>query len=156
MKRKKLIKIGKDCFVAIFRSQAPVDKIIISLGTNDLQLKYNKTHNDIISDLVWYKKIIEKIFQDSDDKKKYFIDEKMPEFIYILPVNFDYKVNASIIFNENSEKERLSIIKKFNEYIEDVIIVTFNDICLFEDGIHLNYDGNIQLAKKIMEVLQYE
>jgi len=153
MKRTKHIKTGRDCFVSIFRSQAPVDKIIISLGTNDLQLKYNKSHKDIISDLIWYKHTVENIYIDEDDRKKYFVDKKMPEFIYILPFNFDYKVNASVIFDEGREKERVAIVKEFKKYAGNVKVIALNDIPLFDDGIHLNYEGNNQLAKIIMEEL---
>ena len=39
--KEKVYKNGKDSFIATFRTQAPVDVLIISLGTNDLQLKYN-------------------------------------------------------------------------------------------------------------------
>ena len=51
----KKYKNGQDTFISTFRTNAPVDIIIISLGTNDLQLKYNKTSEKIISDLLWYK-----------------------------------------------------------------------------------------------------
>ena len=47
----KKYKNGKDTFISIFKTNAPVDTVIISLGTNDLQLKYNKASEKIISDL---------------------------------------------------------------------------------------------------------
>ena len=47
--KEKVYKNGKDYFIATFRTQAPVDVLIISLGTNDLQLKYNKDYMKIIS-----------------------------------------------------------------------------------------------------------
>ena len=39
----KTYKNGKSTFVSTFRTNAPVDKVIIALGTNDLQLKYQKS-----------------------------------------------------------------------------------------------------------------
>lgn len=39
----KKYKNGKDTFLSTFRTCAPVDILIIALGTNDLQIKYNKS-----------------------------------------------------------------------------------------------------------------
>ncbi len=108
----KKYKNGQDTFISIFRTNAPVDTVIISLGTNDLQLKYNKSSDDIIKDLLWYKDKIEESFNDEEDKIKYF-NSKMPNIVYILPVNFDYQVNASAIFDIECEKKRQEIIKYF-------------------------------------------
>ena len=71
--QEKKYKNGKDSFISIFRSQAPVDTIIISLGTNDLQLKYKKDYKKILKDLSWYKDIICEMFNDLEDRKKYFV-----------------------------------------------------------------------------------
>lgn len=151
--KEKTFKNGKDTFISTFRTNAPVDMIIISLGTNDLQFKYNKDSNKIINDLLWYKEVIENMYEDLDDKKKY-LDNKMPEILYILPFNFDYKVNASMIFDDKKEEERLKIIKYFND--NNIKNIYFNDIELFEDGIHLSYEGNKRLAEKVYEVIKNE
>lgn len=151
--KEKLFKNGKDTFISTFRTNSPLDIVIISLGTNDLQIKYNKDANMIIEDLLWYKKQIEKMYEDIDDRIKY-LDNKMPKIIYILPFNFDYQKNASIIFNEEKNNERIKIINYFNDNkIENIY---FNDIDLFEDGIHLNYEGHERLAKKVFEVIKDE
>ena len=106
----KTYKNGKDTFISTFRTNAPVDKIIIALGTNDLQIKYQKTKDKIIEDLLWYKKQIEESYADLEDQKKYFNDKKLPEIIYILPINFDYQDKASVIFDKESEEKRQQII----------------------------------------------
>lgn len=152
--KEKVYKNGKDTFISTFRTNAPVDTIFISLGTNDLQIKYNKTSKEIISDLLWYKVKIENMYMDIDDRKKYFVDGKMPNIIYILPSNFDYKKNASVIFNEKKEQERQLIIKYFNE--NKIPNIYFNDIDLFEDGIHFSFEGNKRVANKVIEVLKNE
>lgn len=151
--KEKTYKNGKSSFVSIFRSQAPVDTVIISLGTNDLQMKYNKRYEDIISDLVWYREIVQEMFEDLDDRKKYFVNETMPNFIYILPVNFDYIKDASIIFDVNSENKRNLIIQEFSKKINNVEIICFNDLTLFEDGIHLDFNGHEILSLKVKEKL---
>ena len=152
--KEKVYKNGKDTFISTFRTNAPVDMLIIALGTNDLQFKYNKTGEDVINDLIWYKNILEEMIKDEDDKKKYFVNGKMPEMLYILPINFDYKVNASVIFDEQKEIERQKIISYFNnKKIKNII---FNDIDLFDDGIHLNYDGLKKMADRVFGEIKYE
>ncbi len=151
----KTYKNGKSNFISTFRTTAPIDMIIIALGTNDLQTKYDKTAKDIINDLVWYKETIEKSYNDPEDRKKYFINNKLPTIIYILPINFDYKKNANTIFNENSEKKRQEIIKFFEE--NNFNFVVSSDMPLFDDGIHLNFEGHKKQADIIERVVnEYE
>ena len=109
--KEKVYKNGKDTFISTFRTNAPVDKLIIALGTNDLQFKYNKTGEDIINDLLWYKEVLEQMVEDEDDKKKYFVNNELPEIIYILPSNFDYKENGfGPIFDD--DKKLINEVKK--------------------------------------------
>lgn len=147
----KRYKNGKETFISTFRTNAPVDIIIISLGTNDLQLKYNKTSKKIINDLLWYKETIEESFKDIEDRKKYF-NNKMPKLIYILPINFDYKVNAKEIFNNECEIKRQEIIKYFKD--QKIKAITSNNMNLFEDGIHLNNNGHETMASLVDKELQ--
>ena len=150
----KKYKNGKDTFISTFRTNAPIDKLIISLGTNDLQMKYNKTSSDIINDLLWYTSVLKEMIEDIDDKKKYFVNGKLPEILYILPVNFDYLVNANMIFNKEKEVQRQEIIKYFND--NNINNIYFNDIALFSDGIHLNYEGHQTLANKVFGKIKDE
>lgn len=140
----KLYKNGQDTFLATFRTNAPVNQVIIMLGTNDLQIKYKKSSSKIIEDLLWYKKTIENEFADLENRKKYFVNEQLPKIIYILPINFDYEKNAKEIFNQDSETKRQEIINYFKKENIDCIIP--NDISIFEDGIHLDYKGHEKLA----------
>lgn len=137
-------KNGKSTFKTIFRTHSPLDIIIISLGENDLQIKYNKDANQIINDLLWYKEFIENM--DEDDKERY-CNNKIPKIIYILPFNF----NDDIIFDKTKEEERKKIIEYFNK--NNIDNIYFNDIELFEDGIHLSYEGHKKLSEKLFEVL---
>ena len=148
----KTYKNGKETFISTFRTNAPVDKIIIALGTNDLQIKYQKTKDKIIEDLLWYKKQIEESYADLEDQKKYFNDKKLPEIIYILPINFDYQDKASVIFDKESEEKRQQIIKEFQKDKKLKTIVA-NDLELFDDGIHLNYQGHEQMASLVERFL---
>ncbi len=147
----KKYKNGKDTFISTFRTNAPIDYLIIALGTNDLQLKYERNSKEIIDDLLWYKDILNEMIEDIDDKNKYFVDGKLPHILYILPSNFDYKENASIIFDEKKEKDRQEIISYFkNNNIDNIY---FDNIDLFEDGIHLNYEGHKKQAEAVRGVI---
>lgn len=150
---KKRYKNGKDTFISTFRTNAPVDTIIISLGTNDLQKKYNKSSECIIKDLLWYKEELEKSFNDLEDRKKYF-NNKKTRIIYILPMNFDYEENAKEIFDKESEAKRQEIIKYFKEEKLDIIVA--NNMELFDDGIHLNYNGHKKMAELVKMELDNE
>ena len=77
----------------------------------------------------------------------------MPEYIFILPINFDYNGGAEGIFDANSENIRQEIITYFKENINDKFIYE-NDMDLFEDGIHLNFDGYSKMADIVSGVLE--
>lgn len=94
------------------------------------------------------------MFNNLDDRKKYFVKDTLPNFIYILPVNFDYKENANVIFDETSENNRQLLISNFAKHIFNAYAITINDISLFNDGIHLDYDGHKTLAFKVKEMLK--
>lgn len=147
----KQYKNGKDNFISTFRTFSPLDIVIIALGTNDLQIKYNRKVESIIEDLKWYKKEIEKSFSDLEDKIKYFKNKKMPKIIYIAPIGFDYIDNAKDIFNKESYKKQRELIKKLHE-INDIIINPGN-LPLFSDGIHLNFEGHKQMADIVRKVI---
>lgn len=148
----KTYKNGKDSFPSTFRTNAPVDIIIIALGTNDLQLKYSKNAKEISDYLFWYRKVVEEQFNDEDDKIKYFINKQMPKFVYILPPCFDYKIGAKNIFDEGSEEERKNITKIFSEKYKNEYL-TLDELPLAEDGIHLNYEGHKIMAEKVEEFI---
>lgn len=151
----KKYKNGKDTFMSIFRTHAPLDIIIIALGTNDLQIKYNVTAEEIIDNLKWYKQIVLELYSDLEDRKKYFHQNKFPRFIYILPPNIDFEGGAKDIFDQTSDFKRKNIIQYFQKYIEDVQIIV-EDISLLKDGIHFDNNGHIKMANLVFEVLHHE
>ena len=137
----KTFKNGMNSFISSFRSCSPVDIIIIALGTNDLQVKYNRSSDDIINDLLWYKDTVVDQFNDPDNICKYFNNE-LPRIIYILPPMFDISKSDGI-FNDNSEKNRLKL-KNMKDKYDDVIVL--DNLPLFDDGIHLSIEGHKMLA----------
>lgn len=75
----------------------------------------------------------------------------MPKIIYILPINFDYQKNAKEIFNNECEKKRQEIIEYFKN--KDINVIIANGMDLFEDGIHLSYQGHEKMAKLVEKEL---
>ena len=151
----KKYKNGMDSFISTFRTCAPVDIVIIALGTNDLQLKYQKSSEEITNTLLWYKNILSEQFEDLDDRKKYFKNDNMPRIIYIMPPNFDYLNGAKGIFDETCEQKRLEIIDNLSNKIGNNILVP-NNMDLFEDGIHLNYSGHEKMASLVERMIKDE
>lgn len=149
--QEKTFKNGPSTYLSTFRTNAPVDIVIIALGSNDLQIKYNRTSKEIIDDLLWYKKVIMESFEDLEDRKKYFINESMPQFIYIMPINFDYEGGASVVFDKESEQKRQEIIEYFKN--SNIKCIISNDMELFEDGLHLNYEGHKKQADLVEGVI---
>jgi lysophospholipase L1-like esterase len=139
----KKYKNGMDTFMSTFKTCAPVDIVIISLGTNDFQLKYNKSKDKIIEDLKWYTEQIKLEFED--DSIKYF-NKKMPKIYYIMPINFDYD---EYLFDENSEKKRNEVIKYFKNNKNYNVIIP--EKTTLSDGIHLDYNGHNYIANLVYE-----
>lgn len=141
-------KNGKDSFLSIYKSQAPIDILIIALGSNDLQIKYNKDYKDIIKDLLWYK---EALIEDNSNllyKNKYYNKGELPKIIYIMPVNFKHGLTQPL-FNKNSEEKREKIIKYFNSHNYDII--SLNCVPLFKDGLHMNYEGHEMMSEEVFK-----
>lgn len=147
----KKYKNGKDTFLSTFKTNAPVDYVIIALGTNDLQVKYDRDTSLIERDLIWYNDIIKEEYMDDDNKKKYFINGKMPKIIYLLPTHF-IENEENKIFNHNSEMKRKQLIDLFKNN-KNITSYVYNYLPLFEDGIHLNYDGHKCLAEEVKKVI---
>lgn len=146
----KKYKNGKDSFLATFRTKAPVDYIFIMLGTNDLQSKYDRDSSFIISDLLWYKDVILEQYSDLDDRKKYFVNGNLPKFVYILPANF----SDNYVFNDKSHSVRNDIINYFIKNFSSDDFIVLNDMPLFPDGIHLNYEGHKKVSDMVLEVIK--
>ncbi len=140
-------KNGKETFLSTFLSSAPVDLVLIALGTNDLQEKYNRSSEDIYNDLIWYEEVIKEMLADIDNHDRYFYKDEMPKFIYILPTNFDYIDNN---FNEQGEIKRKEIIKYFNN--SDKTFIEVNNISLV-DGLHYSKEGHMMMAKLVEDML---
>lgn len=146
----KSYKNGKDTFLSIFLSSSPVDIVIIALGSNDLQNKYNRSSGEIINDLLWYEETINNLVEDVDNHNRYFYSNFVPKFIYILPTNFEF---SDEILGRKSEIKRKDIIKYFKN--SSKLFIEANDISLI-DGLHYSEIGHIQMAELVKDILSKE
>lgn len=142
-------KNGMNTFLSIFRTAAPVDMIIIALGTNDLQIDYHKSSEKIINDLLWYKNILEEQFNVEKYKNKYF-NNIFPEILFILPPNF----KADDILNSESENKRQDIINYFSNNKESYIVL--NDLELCNDELHFSIEDHKKMADTVYNYIVKE
>lgn len=131
---------GQIHFEPIFRSASPVDLVVLMLGANDLNKpRYQRTASQITNDILWYEKKASEMID---------LNEPKPEFIYVLPCNFDQEVISrqrdDVILDEDARKVVNSQLKrKVANYVE------FNDIDLSDDGAHFSQFGHRQIADAV-------
>ena len=85
-----------------------------------------------------------------DDRKKYFVDKKMPKFIYILPANF----SDDYVFNDKSHTTRKEIIEYFKKNYNNDEFIILDNMTLFPDGIHLDYKGHENVSNIVLETIK--
>lgn len=124
---------GRLVFQKDYKKAGRVDIVIIALGTNDLQQRFNRSIDDILNDLLWYKNAV------GDTK-----------IIYILPPNFSTAEDSGPEFTLKSQKLRSQIIKN-QEKLDDCIVV---DNLKLSDGIHFSAEGHKQMAGIVSEKLK--
>lgn len=146
-KKTKPFKNGKKTFELVFKTNSPLDVIIVALGTNDLLSKHHKSARAIIRDLEWYSKIIEKYYNNYLYKNKYFHKEK-PKILYIMPTIF-FDINSRK--SNKMEVKRKKVITYFEKSNYEIIIS--KDISLLKDNIHFDYRGHEQMAKLVYDKL---
>ena len=145
-------KNGKSSFDTIFRTSSPVDYIIIALGTNDLSIEYNRTAEEIYNDLMWYKQRVKEIYNDPVDKKRYF--NKLPEFIYVIPGDFDYINDAKYFFDIKKEQERIKLIQLFKDNCSDKYVELNNIDLIKGDGMHYSIKGQQKVFDEVKKVFK--
>lgn len=127
---------GKSAFAKIYKDAGRIDIVIIALGTNDLQVRFNRSVDDIINDLLWYKSVL-----------------RESELVYILPPNFSVADDSGPEFTIESQKLRSQVIAN-KEKLTNCIIV---DNIELSDGIHFSATGHKLMSdivsKKLKEVV---
>ena len=123
-------KNGKATFAKSLSDAGPLDLIIVALGTNDLQQRFERTASDIIDDLLSYK------------------TTSLVPIVYILPPNF--QVDASPEFTETSEKLRQELLRHQNELGGSIELPKLP----LSDGIHFSPQGQRQVPNIVRKMLR--
>jgi lysophospholipase L1-like esterase len=134
---------GQDPFDIIYRSAAPLDVLVLSLGTNDLKTKYGRSAEQIAGDLQWYQRRIE------GDLAQY--GGPGTKIVYVAPATFS---NAPGYFDA-SQKTRDKLVVMMQQF--DAPVVTADELPISADGVHYTPEAHHLLADKlttkIMEIL---
>jgi hypothetical protein len=120
---------GRVSFEVMYRSAAPVDLVVIALGTNDLKSKYGRTAKDIADDLLWYGDAIQQYGDVAEDKST--------KMLYVCPEN-----------HPDSEPgiwaELVKIMKQFDEPVLDL-----GKLETGPDGLHYSENAHAEVANKV-------
>jgi lysophospholipase L1-like esterase len=135
---------------SILESHDPIDILIIMLGTNDLQLKYNLNISDIANHL---KQTITFIQHPSIDI------QKKPKILIISPVqiiknkdgNYHSQLAHAAILMPQLEELLFTVAKENNcNFIKTSTFVKASEV----DGIHLDENGHFILAQVVYDYLK--
>lgn len=136
----KPVRNGQRVFEVMLRTALPIDAIIIALGTNDLKNAYNRSANDIVDDLLWYK---EKTASMEDPMLAV-----LPQFIYVAPPNF----SDNKAYFDADESKRQELVKKLQEGTDHVIVM--HDLEMSEDGVHFSEAAHQVVAQRVYEKMK--
>ena len=125
-------KNGKSSFLRLYNQNNQPEIVLIALGTNDLQNKYNRTIQDIINDLIWYKSAAPN-----------------STVIYIIPPNFDTGTASGKEFTDKSATKLQQLITRKNELGKTIEIGNLD----LSDGLHLSNLGHKLMAKIVKQYL---
>lgn len=124
---------GKTSFEKALKKVGDVDVVIIALGTNDLQVRFSQSADDIINNLLWYGKNV-----------------NAADLIYILPPNFSDADDSGPEFTAQSQALRNQILKNRGKFANNIIV----DDLELSDGIHFSRNGHKMMSKIVCDKLK--
>lgn len=130
---------GRDVFRTLVISHSPLDIIIIWLGTNDFQIRYGRTAEQIAQDIMWYR----------DEVRNLIDGATMPKIMIIAPIRF-HSTPDYFEANDNLYETVTSNLKQQPE------VVLIDDVELTDDGVHFTYAGHEKVAHDIAHLLRRE
>jgi lysophospholipase L1-like esterase len=147
---------GKSVLPTILESHKPLDMVILSLGTNDLKMRFSLTPLDIAMGIGELIKIIQRYPCGKNGK--------LPEILVVSPIyvsdNIEDTPFGELFGKPSVEKSRLL----FSRYQR--ICSSYGCYCMdaaqfaqasFEDAIHMDAENHLKLAlaieKKIKEII---
>lgn len=125
---------GRDPFLATLKNCLPLDIVVIALGTNDLKKRYQRTAQQIVDDLLWYRDTATSVCEERG--------YPVPNFVFQLPPNF----NSPKDYFDADDSVRLAVNEQMSRRAEVVMI---NDLELSEDGVHISINDHKRIADEL-------
>lgn len=133
---------GKAHFTAVYGSHAPVDVLIVALGTNDCQPKYRQTAKDIVENLRWYSEQV-KVYAQKNDH------QSVPRVVYVTPPRLD---PSGEYFSSDAPMHQQLQQQLYDALIaSDLEVIAVPEVALSADGVHFSPEGHEQMAEKVYE-----
>lgn len=140
---------GLQAFQSICGSHAPINVVVLMLGTNDCNAWQTKSYDDYYRDIQWYQKSLETWCA--------FLGCQLPHVLLVSPPHIDPVAgewDPSSKFRWAAEKshELTAWYARIAEHMQrgylDMSSVVYPSLI---DGIHLDEVGNTQVAKALFE-----
>lgn len=134
---------GRDGFEISLRAASPFDYLVIALGANDLKERYQRTADDIVNDLMWYRQRTEGYNQSDADMEK--------RFKQVFYVGIAENRKGSLLGLELAEEVR-SRMRQTN-----IRLVELKNLTHAEDGLHYSENDHTIVADEVLSAIkEYE
>lgn len=134
---------GQEHFRTIYNSHEPVDILIVALGTNDCQSRYQRTAQQIIDDLLWYQLAVADMH--------FYHAMPTPKVLFITPPVFTPLPDDPYFTGQQALRNEVATTIKTNKNMECIEI---NDISTAHDGVHLSPEGHREVAITVEQKLK--
>ena len=125
---------GREPFLTVLKESLPLNIVVIALGTNDLKKRYQRTAQQIVEDLLWYRDTATSVCGEQG--------YPVPKFVYQLPPNFSSPKD----YFDADDSVRLAVNEQMSRHAEVVII---SDLELSEDGVHISVNEHKRIADEL-------
>lgn len=133
---------GQVYFKAAFRSHEPIDVLVVALGTNDCQVRYSRTAEQIYEDLSFYQQ---------EAGELHLKEYKMPKVVFVLPPPFNAEPDNAYFLNREHVRNELARLMTVSK---DMDVIDAGEVSLASDGVHFSAEGHKQMADAVVNKLK--
>lgn len=134
---------GHDGFEISLRSASPFDYLVVALGSNDLKERYNRSADDIVTDLLWYQTRTDEYNQSDADMEN--------RFKGIIYVGIAENRKGSLLGLQLAENVRSKMRNQNNKLVE------LKNLVHSEDGLHYSESDHSIVANEVYKAIrEYE
>lgn len=124
-----------DAFEQVYQAAAPVDILVVALGTNDLKEEYGRSAEQVLADLWWYKDRAEQL-------------NPAGSIIFVTPPPF----NAGEELTEVSIQTRSQLAELIKT--SGLVYVEVEGIEISGDGAHFTHEDHVRVATTLYEKIK--